>query len=192
MAIVEDKIKLRKTYRNRRNSISLARREALAKSAFSQLLTIDAFINSKNPLIYSSLNSEISTDPVISWYKDSNRHFYLPKVLDNNRMSIGRVNSLEDCEDGEFSIIEPKKEFIIDNIDIIDFILLPGVAFDITGGRLGQGGGYYDRFLERISRGVPLVGYCYDEQIVTSLMPQEPHDLSVSTIVTPTRVIPCL
>lgn len=69
-----------------------------------------------------------------------------------------------------------------------DAILLPGLAFDLTGNRLGQGGGWYDRALENLPAGVLRIGVCFDFQLVETL-PREPHDQPVSVIVTDKRIL---
>jgi 5-formyltetrahydrofolate cyclo-ligase len=72
----------------------------------------------------------------------------------------------------------------------LDVVLVPGVAFDATGGRLGRGGGFYDRFLTQIrdQLGVTIAGVCFDEQIVDSV-PMHAHDVRVGMILTPTRTL---
>ena len=70
----------------------------------------------------------------------------------------------------------------------MDFIILPGLAFDATGARLGQGGGWYDRALQGLPEGVVCVGVCFDFQVVKSV-PCEEHDQSVSIIVTNKRIL---
>jgi 5-formyltetrahydrofolate cyclo-ligase len=67
----------------------------------------------------------------------------------------------------------------------VDVVVLPGLAFTRTGSRLGQGGGWYDRFLAGAVERPVTVGVCFDEQIVDHL-PVEPHDVPVASVVTPT------
>ena len=70
----------------------------------------------------------------------------------------------------------------------VDFVLIPGLAFDENGHRLGYGGGWYDRFSSKLHRGVKLAGLAYEEQVVRSL-PAEPHDLLLDIIITDRRII---
>ena len=70
----------------------------------------------------------------------------------------------------------------------MDLIILPGLAFDSEGARLGQGGGWYDRALENLPAGVLCIGVCFDFQIVAAI-PREPHDQNVSMIVTDKRIL---
>lgn len=68
---------------------------------------------------------------------------------------------------------------------LVDVVIVPGLAFTRGGRRLGQGGGWYDRFLAAVGPGTVTVGVCFDEQIVDDL-PTEAHDVAVATVVTPT------
>lgn len=70
----------------------------------------------------------------------------------------------------------------------IDAVVVPGLAFTRTGARLGQGGGWYDRFLAGLEPTCATIGVCFDEQLVDDL-PAEPHDVPVAMVVTPTTSI---
>ena len=74
------------------------------------------------------------------------------------------------------------------NPEHIDLLIVPGVAFDLQGNRLGYGGGYYDRFFERLRPGVPLVALAFELQIVRQV-PVEPWDRRMDWLVTEKRVI---
>ena len=71
-------------------------------------------------------------------------------------------------------------------VESIDVVIIPGLAFDTEGWRLGRGGGYYDRFLERVSRQTRLVGIAFDQQVV-EVVPHELHDVRMQVIVTDRR-----
>ena len=85
---------------------------------------------------------------------------------------------------GKFGIREPRESCPIIPLNRLDFVLVPGVAFDLNGRRLGRGKGYYDRLLA-MSAG-STCGVAFDQQIV-SQVPSEPHDVRLSCILTPTR-----
>lgn len=73
-------------------------------------------------------------------------------------------------------------------VDNLDLVLVPGLAFDRLGHRLGRGAGYYDRFLPRLSAHTKVVGVCHDHQIIDRV-PTEPHDVRVHAILTPTTYL---
>ena len=87
---------------------------------------------------------------------------------------------------GQFGIREPIESCPELPLNRLDFVLVPGIAFDLQGRRLGRGKGYYDRLLAEV-RGTTC-GVAFDEQIVEEL-PVEPHDIHVNCILTPTRWI---
>jgi 5-formyltetrahydrofolate cyclo-ligase len=76
------------------------------------------------------------------------------------------------------------------SIDTIEWVLVPGVAFDIDGRRLGYGGGYYDRLLPLLPRAAARIAGAFEVQLVPEV-PAAPHDLSVDYVVTEARVIEC-
>ena len=85
---------------------------------------------------------------------------------------------------GLFGMLEPDAGCPSIPLNQLDFILVPGVAFDLTGRRLGRGKGFYDRLLAQV-RGHKC-GVAFDAQIVAEV-PEEPHDVRVDSILTPTR-----
>ncbi len=89
---------------------------------------------------------------------------------------------------GRFGIAEPSAAVPRRSLEDADVVVVPGVAFDPQGGRLGRGVGYYDRALAGARAGVPLIGLAYDECVVDEV-PMEPHDRRVDIVVTPTRVL---
>ena len=86
---------------------------------------------------------------------------------------------------GKFNIPEPTTDPYTGKIDLI---LLPGVAFDLKGNRLGRGGGYYDRYLSQIDKDTILVGVGYDFQMIEEV-PSGKHDKKMDYVVTPTAGI---
>jgi 5-formyltetrahydrofolate cyclo-ligase len=95
---------------------------------------------------------------------------------------ITRVDA--DLQTGKFGIREPRGSCPIIPLNRLDLVLVPGVAFDLDGHRLGRGKGYYDRLLAETNGST--CGVAFDQQIV-SQVPSEPHDVRLSCILTPTR-----
>ncbi len=108
-----------------------------------------------------------------------------------NRIDPVLVHNLSsDCEPSRYSIVQPRADLLPLAPDALDVVLVPGVAFDAAGGRLGRGGGFYDRFLTllRDRPSVTIAGICFDEQVVDSV-PMHAHDVRVGMILTPTRTL---
>lgn len=99
-----------------------------------------------------------------------------------------RITTSADLTKGRFGILEPGPHCPAYSLNQLDFILVPGVAFDLTGRRLGRGKGYYDRLLAEV-RGHKC-GVCFQAQIVPSV-PVQLHDVRVNSILTPLCWRPC-
>ena len=116
-------------------------------------------------------------------------HLYVPRVDWNaGRLIPTRVlNWAADLIPGPRGVCEPAPS--ADTIDPaqLDLILVPGLAFNHAGHRLGRGGGFYDRFLAHESRRAPLVAVCFDRQLADAPIPTEPHDIAMHVIITESR-----
>ena len=100
-------------------------------------------------------------------------------------MSLSYINSMDDMKKGAYGILEPKTVRKADENNI-DVILVPGLAFDRNGGRMGFGKGYYDRLLES-SKAVK-IGLCYDFQILEKI-PTESHDVPMNFVITEKEIL---
>jgi len=76
------------------------------------------------------------------------------------------------------------------SINDVDLVIIPGAGFDISGSRIGYGGGYYDRLLAGLQKAVLVIAPAYEEQGLDAI-PSEPHDIKVQMIVTDNRLIRC-
>ena len=129
------------------------------------------------------LPDEVDVRPLIDRLVAEGRTVVLPKVTGDKTMELRRYTSQADLSEGAFHILEPVGEPFVD-YEQIDVALVPGVAFDAAGHRLGRGRGYYDRFLAeylapRTSHLAPrIIGVCFPFQRVP-LVPTSPHDISM-------------
>lgn len=151
-------------------------------------------IQSTTIFIYVSYKSEVSTLKLISQLLACGKIVTVPLVLvDSKKMLAVRLFDLEnDLVPGYYGILEPKEsiiaERVIENTDI-DVVVLPGSVFDEHGGRMGYGGGFYDRFLAAdVPRDAKRIALAFDLQ-VKRLIPQQNHDQPVDYIITEKRVI---
>ncbi len=95
----------------------------------------------------------------------------------------------EPCRKGRFGILEPCPTGIDHQADEADLIVVPGVAFDLSGHRIGYGKGFYDRFLQHPGRTAHLIGLCHDFQLIDGAIPADSHDIPMEIIVTDPRII---
>ena len=101
-------------------------------------------------------------------------------------MQFRRVLGLGDLTPGRYGIPDPSG--VGWEPQLADLIVVPGVAFDLSGRRIGYGKGYYDRSLHRLEGSGRLVGFCYDFQLLQEIV-GEPHDVTMDIIVTESRVV---
>ena len=134
-------------------------------------------------MAYYSLPDEVYTHDLLDTLVEAGKTVLLPEVVDDKTMVLRRYCSKKDLREGAFHIMEPIGEPFTD-FSIIDVILVPGVAFDVQGHRLGRGRGYYDRFLYslRADTKVRSIGVCFDFQKVLEV-PVGPHDVPVDMVV---------
>ena len=110
-------------------------------------------------------------------------------------MELRKVETLSDWIPGKWGVPEPdpRRTLLIEGTQPLDVVLVPGIAFHIQGGRLGYGGGYYDRlYAERQRSGndeTLWLGFSFAAQVVPERLPVEPHDLRLSALATEDRVV---
>ena len=130
-------------------------------------------------LAYYSLPDEVDTHALIHELVAEGKTVLLPKVLDDTTMELRRYTGPQDLSEGAYHIMEPTGTPFTD-LEQINVALIPGVAFDAQGHRLGRGKGYYDRFLTAFPGNT--IGVCFDFQKVAEV-PVDAHDVAVNRVV---------
>ncbi len=129
-------------------------------------------------LLYYSLKDEVDTHEFVrKWSRE--KRILLPVVVGDD-LELRVYTGPEDLATGSYGIEEPTGELFTDYA-AIDFVAVPGVAFDNAGNRLGRGKGYYDRLLPRLT--AFKAGICFPFQLVEEV-PAEPFDIRMDTIIT--------
>ena len=191
--IHKKKKELRKKVQELRDAIDPEQRKILSARVADNLWSVPEFAAAKSILFFISFRSEVDTVPMIRRALNEDKITCVPCTNDGSKaMVASRILDLEaDLELGNYDILEPRDECLrpVPAGDI-DVVLMPGVAFDITGGRLGYGGGYYDRFLEKCSPSCALIAVAFEIQIVEHV-PCADHDVHIHKVVTESRVIDC-
>ena len=133
-------------------------------------------------MAYYSLPDEVNTHDLIDDLVAEGKTVLLPKVTGTDTMELRRYTGRADLKEGSFHILEPVGEPFTD-FAAIDLILVPGLAFDAAGHRLGRGRGYYDRFLHsRDGSYCVKIGVCFDFQKVDEV-PVDAFDIAVDKVV---------
>ncbi len=175
---MEEKKETRKDVREKIKNLYGWEKDYYGKKILTSLETEKIFQEAKNILLFWSLPDEIPThDFIIKWSKEKN--IYLPVVIGDDS-EIRLFTNPDKMETGAFNIAEPVgKRF--SNYEEIDLIIVPGMAFDLNGNRIGRGKGYYDKLLKHFS--CPKIAICFSCQIYPSV-PHEEWDQKVDKIIT--------
>lgn len=188
MALREAKLAARTRVLAARDAMSLAERSAAAAAITLRLIGLPSYQRAMTPLLMLPFRSEWDTLPLVRHALAAGKIVVLPRVDATARMLVlHRVaDGVRDIEAGYRGIPEPLASCPRIDAAAIDWVLVPGVAFDREGRRLGYGGGFYDRLLQLIGPAVPRVAGAYDLQ-VTDAVPSAPHDAKVDALITPTQ-----
>lgn len=151
------------------------------RSQLHRLRTWPVWEKARTVCAFCALPSE--PDVLDPWPSD--KQIALPRI-EGDELIFRWVSSREGLVAGQFGIMEPTPDAVSAGCDF-DLILVPGLAFDRQGGRLGRGRGYYDRFLSRAS-GI-IAGVCFEDQLIGTV-PLDPHDVRMDVVVTPLEIFP--
>jgi 5-formyltetrahydrofolate cyclo-ligase len=189
MSVQDAKKELRKAMVARRASISLPARQTANHAITEQVLRLGGFHDAQTVLAYMSFGAEFNTTAFVRASLERDKVTILPKInAVEQRLDLYRVCDLNaDFVSGTWGILEPNPLRCAKiATEEIDFVLVPGVAFDSECNRLGYGGGYYDRLLDDLGPFATLVGPAFAVQIVERV-PIETHDISLDLVITEER-----
>lgn len=179
---------LRQQMLARRRALSHDEWHAASQLAQQNLFSIEEYRQASCIALYSPTHNETDTANILtSAFKAGKRVLY-PAVC-GQEMVLREVMGLESLTQGSFGILEPCSVGVDHAAAEADLIVVPGVAFDQCGHRIGYGKGFYDLFLGRSGRKVHLVGLCHDFQLIDGHIPAEEHDIRMEIIVTEKRII---
>jgi 5-formyltetrahydrofolate cyclo-ligase len=191
-ALIRDRKQyLRRSVRVVRRGLSEADRRSRSQRIWERVAGLSCYQQARVLLGYMAFDHEVLTDGLMQQAMASGKQIVLPMVLsDRQDMALYRIEDFDrDVAPGFRGILEPQPwRARAVAPDSLDLALIPGVAFDLRGGRLGLGAGFYDRLLSRLPRDIPTVGLAFDFQVIPRL-PLQPHDMVLGAIVTECRVI---
>jgi 5-formyltetrahydrofolate cyclo-ligase len=182
---MDSKALIRKSVRDRLCELPGPDRQQLSAQLCDLLLAQEVWKCATNILLFSSLSDEPDVGKLISEALREGKTVALPRY-DSSSASYraAHITALSDLRPGQFGVMEPAPGCPAMPLNQLDLVLVPGVAFDLAGRRLGRGKGFYDRLLAEV-RGHKC-GVAFDMQIVAELA-EEPHDVRVDSILIPTR-----
>ena len=162
------------------NSKQELRRLIRASHPLTKLSRHPRLADAHTVLLYSALPDEVPTLPLLNRLSTEGKTVLLPHVVNDTDMELRRYTGSNDLEQGAFGIMEPTGELFTD-YDDIDVAVIPGMAFDREGHRLGRGKGYYDRFLTRLPHTYK-IGVCFPFQLVDHV-PADAHDILMDEVI---------
>lgn len=186
---IDDKKAFRKVMLAKRDAIPYENRTEADKVRNEQIRNWGAYQKAELLLFYVSYRSEADTLQLLKEALGAGRKVAVPKVAGTD-MVFYRITNFSQLVKGYKGILEPDTEcceVITDDLPKHTLLFVPGCAFDEKGGRMGYGGGFYDRFMEAYPE-VLRVALAYEEQLVEEV-PREVHDKIVDVIVTEARMI---
>lgn len=178
---------LRQSMRAKRKTLTQASYAEKSKKIRQTLEALPEFKNAEKILIYVSNKEEVDTHALIQDLLKKKRPVFVPKVR-KNQLTVCRLHEWKDLEPGSFGILEPCTILKEAEPQSMDLIVVPGLAFDPRGHRIGYGKGFYDRLLKG-TRGYK-VGLAFHEQIVENV-PEEAHDVPLDLIITDLHCTKC-
>lgn len=177
MSITQRKQELRRMMRNEAKKLNSLEMRRMADNVFSRVELLDEFKQASVIACYWSMPDEL---PTHTWLKKwaAEKQIVLP-VTEDGKMFFRTYVPSEEMNKGELNYLEPQEGDIV-NPNEIDLMLVPGVAFDAKGGRLGRGRAYYDSYLSN-SRAYKM-GVCMAHQLIDEV-PREKHDQLLDKVI---------
>ncbi len=169
-----------------RASISPEIRKIRDMKITDSLLESDIFQQANCVFCYHSFDDEIDTRQIIKLSLELGKIICLPKTIGSGIMTAHKINSISDLKKGAYGIPEPNENCLKIPEEQIDLCIVPCLAADKHGHRLGYGGGYYDRFLLKTNAIKAIL--CYNDRLFDRIFSQK-HDIACDIIFTESKVI---
>lgn len=187
----EKKSEIRQTTLALRDGLSGKKRAKKSMEIMDRLFDFANFLEAKIVLFYMNVNSEVATDTMIRKAMEYEKGIVLPWVDQKEKQIVTfRIEDIDrDVQPGYLNIPEPiLQRCKVMPFEHIDLAIMPGIAFDERGGRIGHGTGFYDRVIPKLDVTTRKVALAFECQIVPQI-PMEPHDRYTDIIITEKRTI---
>ncbi|MBL8029164.1 MAG: 5-formyltetrahydrofolate cyclo-ligase [Fibrobacteres bacterium] len=190
----DERALIRKHTRSALKELSLENRERENKAITDAILKMDEYRNASSIFVFLSLEEEFDTKEIVLDALKTGKKVFVPYCLpETKEIKTVQIHDLEnDIEIGHYKIPEPKlslrREQQSEDIKI-DFLIVPGLAFDREGTRLGRGAGYFDRFLPAYKSKSPIICPALSAQIYHYTIPKEAHDIMPDAVVTESEIM---
>jgi 5-formyltetrahydrofolate cyclo-ligase len=185
--IIELKQKLRKEFIEKRKKIPAKERKEKSELIAEKLFSLPEFLNAKKLMIYHSFKEEVETNLIIEKAYELKKEVFIPSIQDekNCLMNCVKIEKETEMKFDCFGICKPKKSIKVHPKEL-DLIIVPGIAFDLQGNRLGWGKGFFDRFLKKCIN-CTFIGLSFEEQI-TKKIPADEMDVKMNLVITEKQI----
>lgn len=169
-------------------------KDAVSAVIVGKVQSLPSYRAAKTVMYYVDAGSEVKTRQALAGAIADGKNVVVPWcIVENNTLELFLLEDVSELVEGAYRILEPKEELKrlpnkVVKPETLDFVMVPGTAFDLRGGRMGQGKGYYDRLLGSVRPDAPLVALAFDCQIFDEI-PVASHDVFMDQVVTESRVI---
>ncbi len=157
------------------------------KEICRRILSLSEYRDAKNIFVYVSISAEVATDELILSMLRDGKNVFVPLCEVGGAMEAVKISDVSELHAGLYGICEPPQDNEHAHPESLDIIIVPAVAYSYGGARLGRGGGYYDRYINR-AKGVTTIGVCRENNLLKT-METEAHDERVDIIITESREI---
>ena len=184
--ITAEKNAHRQRVREQLPTLSAEDKAAAARSMCARLRKLPVWANAQSVLLFAPRPDEPDLWPLVESGLQAGKQVALPRFVAESAAYEAALitDPARDVVAGKFGILEPSPFCSVADLKRLDLVLVPGVAFDWHGHRLGRGKGFYDRLLATVSG--KTCGVAFDVQLLSAL-PVEPHDVRLNCILTPSH-----
>ncbi|MDR0519118.1 MAG: 5-formyltetrahydrofolate cyclo-ligase [Clostridiales Family XIII bacterium] len=180
MDFKEEKSAFRKSMLSERGLIPAAERAEADRKIAENIFALSEYEKAETVFAYVSVTDEPDTMAIIEGSWERGKRVCVPRCESMGIMHAYEIRSMDDLQSGKYDIPEPKDCCLAVPQEEIGLVIVPCVCCSRDGYRLGYGGGFYDRWLEK--RSAPAAVLCFDRMLVSSV-PREPHDQRADIVV---------
>ena len=186
------KRQIRQIMKGKRKQLGKQVRAEKSQRIYENVTSLTVWEQAKRAMVYIDFRDEVETEPLIRFLWENDVEVVVPVCdLQKKDMQAVVLNSYDELQISAYGIREPLPSAattIVADPRTIDIMIVPGLAFDREGGRLGYGAGYYDKYFPQTNLQMLKIALAYDEQLISNI-PIEEHDVKVDIIVTDAEVI---
>jgi 5-formyltetrahydrofolate cyclo-ligase len=170
--------------------LSVEESESAGRLAIRWLLAWDGFTRASEIVAFSSLRGELDMGPFASAVYSAGKPLLMPRIV-GDELEFAPIAAGEELVRGRFGVSEPGPHCVARRVQAGAIVLVPGVAFDVAGGRMGRGAGYYDRALadmRRNSNEMTFLGVGFSLQVIDRV-PMTRDDVPMDGVLTPEALV---